>query len=326
MLQGSVKDMELMQELMPTSENFDVKRDGYYEEYFRILFDDYESTKEKIKQMWDSMSDEEKQKLIEDAISNQFGSGEGNQESNEEPKDGQGSGYTEFDNSKDALKEHYNPNGTNNIEWEESELLDAQIKNLVNDKISSSKNWGKYTGNKMNEIYSANKPKISPKEILRRFNRSVQATQLYTTRMKMNRRYGLDAPGFRKEYKTKILFAIDVSGSMSDDDISNGLSVINSTCMGSELTFMTFDWDITNIEKKITKARSKFKIVGRGGTNFQPAIDYADKNTFDGVVIFTDGYAEEPTKPQKAKILWLLAKKDQNPPCSWGLVAHLNQY
>jgi predicted metal-dependent peptidase len=328
LMQGSVNDLKTIQDILPTSDKFDLKNDGYYEEYFRYLMDDYETTKDKIKSIWNSMSDEEKKEALEKSMES-MGGGESSEDG--EKQEGEGSpdvsgGYKQFPDSKSAMKNHYDPNGKNNIEWDESELFDASIKNMVHEKAHSSKNWGKYTGNHVQEILSANTPKISVKEILRRFNRSVQASQVYSSRMKLNRRYGLESPGYRKEYKTKVLFAIDVSGSMSDNDIAEGLSLINSTCKNSELTFMTFDWDITKIEKKISRARKSFTINGRGGTNFQCVIDYANEKDFDGVIIYTDGYASEPTKLKKGKLLWLLANKEQNPPCSWGYVAKLNRY
>ena len=316
---GSYNELEQLKEILPTHDKFNLQEKGYYEEYFRNLMHDYEDTKEKIKNLWDSMSEQDKQDMLESAI---------HQELNNQSKEGESqvNDYKNFNNSYDAMKNHFNPNGTNTIEWGEDELFDANIKNMVNEKIGSSKNWGKYTGNNMSEIIASNTPKISTKEILKRFNRSVQSSQVYPSRMKINRRYGLLVPGYRKEYKTKILFAIDVSGSMSEDDISNGLVLVNCSCKNSELTFMTFDWGITCIEKKLNKAKKTFKIAGRGGTNFQPVIDYANNNKFDGVIIYTDGYASEPSKLKKGKLLWLLATKEQQPPCSWGQVTHLNRY
>ncbi len=50
-------------------------------------------------------------------------------------------------------------------------------------------------------------------------------------------------------------------------------------------------------------------MIGRGGTDFQPVIDYIDKHKdYDGLIIFTDGFAPVPVAPNKnrrTKILWL---------------------
>jgi len=53
---------------------------------------------------------------------------------------------------------------------------------------------------------------------------------------------------------------------------------------------------------------SEIKVIGRGGTYFQPVIDYIDKNKeYDGLIIFTDGWAPIPTTPKnkRTRILWL---------------------
>lgn len=48
--------------------------------------------------------------------------------------------------------------------------------------------------------------------------------------------------------------------------------------------------------------------MGRGGTDFAPVMAYIDEHReYDGLVIFTDGYAGVPPAPQnkKTRVLWL---------------------
>ena len=45
--------------------------------------------------------------------------------------------------------------------------------------------------------------------------------------MKPNRRYGFQYMGSRYDFTTRLLFAVDVSGSMSSQDLALGFSVIN---------------------------------------------------------------------------------------------------
>ena len=57
------------------------------------------------------------------------------------------------------------------------------------------------------------------------------------------------------------------------------------------------------------KRQTSFIISGRGGTDFQPVFDYAkDHPEYDGVIILTDGYANQPQKKSgtKAKFVWVL--------------------
>jgi predicted metal-dependent peptidase len=101
--------------------------------------------------------------------------------------------------------------------------------------------------------------------------------------------------------------------------------VINSVCRHAEIEYVLFDTEIKLVEKKMKKAKDKFKIKGRGGTDFEMMCRYADKNKADGMIIFTDGYAPAPNPPKSCKVLWLLTNKQNKPPVDWGFVAHLDR-
>ena len=57
----------------------------------------------------------------------------------------------------------------------------------------------------------------------------------------------------------------------------------------------------------LKKAEKSLEDKGRGGTDFQAAIDYYEKSdTYDGMIIFTDGYALKPRIIRKKRILWIM--------------------
>jgi predicted metal-dependent peptidase len=294
----------------PLPETFELEPGKYYEEYYRQLLDDLEDMMKTAIKMYGEPKD---------------GQGEG------QPQDGDGEGeggFQEFKDGNQALKEYQNPFSTANQDWAENDLFDAEVNNMIDEKKSSMKNWGKFTGNSMGEIVAANSPKISWKDIVRRFKNSIMTTKQTFTRMKVNRRYDLASPGKRRLYKSKLIFAVDCSGSMDDDDLQEGFAVINSVCKHAEIEYILFDTEIKIIEKKIKNARKKFKVSGRGGTDFNDIMRYAEKSNADGMVVFTDGYAPVPYKPKNTKILWLLTKKEYNRPsgCDWGIVGHLDRW
>lgn len=326
---GPLLNMEGMEDFFPTPEKFGMPNDKYFEDYFRRLMDQQEATQEQIQEIWNSMSDEDKQDAMDNASQpSQGDSGQEPGEAGQGQSSGQGQdgdGFEQFGGGDEAMKEYFDPNGTNTVDWGENELFDSDVKNMIDEKKSSAKDWGKFTGDAMGDIIAANTPKISWKEVIRRFARSVLSTRTFSSRMKTNRRHDLVLPGQRREYDTKIIFAIDVSGSMSDDDLKEGFAVINSTAKHADITYIQFDTEIKKVEKDFKKAKQSFSVLGRGGTDFQCIVDYAKEHKHDGIVIFTDGYACSPTKP-KAKVLWLLHEESQTPPVEWGGVAYLNRF
>ena len=56
----------------------------------------------------------------------------------------------------------------------------------------------------------------------------------------------------------------------------------------------------------------KVTITGRGGSSFDKPVQYALEHHYDGLVIMTDGMADEPQIPKnfKCKILWVCEDKD----------------
>jgi predicted metal-dependent peptidase len=323
-------------QFLPSPEMFKLNPGLFFEEYYRQLMDQVNKTNDMIKQIWNSMSKEEKEDMIQKAMSGQGESKEGegqpqdgqgeSKEGEGQPQDGQGQGFKDFENHKDALKDYYDPNGTSNDGWGKNDMFDSDINNFINSKKDSVRHWGKHTGNCMAEIIAANEPKISYKEVVKRFARSVLMGESITSRMKVNRRYDIAMPGYRRKYKSKIIFAIDISGSMSDADIAEGFSIVNSCCKHADITWITFDTEIKSIEKNYKKARKAFKLNGRGGTEVSPVLEYAKEQKCDGLVIFSDMCFSTPHEPKHLKVLWLSHSQGQEPPCSWGFKAALKRF
>ena len=151
------------------------------------------------------------------------------------------------------------------------------------------------------------------RRILSQFRASIISQRRLLTRMKPNRRYGFEFMGSKFEPKTHLLVAVDVSGSIGSDDLQHFFSIINRFfSYGVEaINVIAFDTEIKQ-EFELKKATGKIKIVGRGGTDFQCAIDYYEAHPeYQGLIIFTDGYAEVPKIKLRKQILWILTGKGE---------------
>jgi len=151
------------------------------------------------------------------------------------------------------------------------------------------------------------------RRILSQFRANIISQRRKLTRMKPNRRYGFEFMGSKFEPKTKLLVAVDVSGSIETDDLKHFFSIINTFfSYGVELIHViSFDTEITQ-ETELKKATKTIRILGRGGTDFQPAIDYYENNPeYQGMIIFTDGYAEIPIIKKHKQLLWILTGKEE---------------
>ena len=126
--------------------------------------------------------------------------------------------------------------------------------------------------------------------------------------MRPNRRTGFDNMGSVRRFDTKLLVAVDVSGSISTESLKYFYGVINSAFRyGFEsIDVIQFDCGVRTVHS-LRKVIRDVAVVGRGGTSFQEPIDYAHENGYDGLVVLTDGYAPEPAIPSgfKTGILWV---------------------
>lgn len=194
--------------------------------------------------------------------------------------------------------------------WEEDELMQISINTI----IENAKNWGTIPGNLVEQIIASTKVRIDYRKVISGFRASCISMRRTLTRMRPNRRTGFQNMGSIYRYKTNLLVAVDVSGSVTSKTLAHFYSVINRFFhYGIEnIDVMQFDCAAGEV-KNIKKASHKIEIFGRGGTDFQCVIDYAQQaKCYDGVIIMTDGYAPPPVLPPhfRPHLLWICENED----------------
>ena len=188
--------------------------------------------------------------------------------------------------------------------WDEDELTVQ----MINEVINTTKSWGSLGGNFAELLQASVMAKINWRNIFAGFRASIISSKRKLTRMKPNRRTGFGNMGSARRFDTKLLVAVDVSGSISTESLKYFYGVINSAFRyGFEsIDVIQFDCGVRSVHN-LKKVIKDVAIAGRGGTSFQEPIDYAHENGYDGLVVLTDGYAPEPTIPDgfKTGILWV---------------------
>jgi predicted metal-dependent peptidase len=225
----------------------------------------------------------------------QEGSSSGDSE-NESPNGGGGMGSNEKHRDLAEL-------------WEEDDMAVQ----LINGIISSTKQWGSIPGDLAELLTSSLRAKINWRNIFAGFRASIISSKRKLTRMRPNRRTGFDNMGSVRRFDTKLLVAVDVSGSISTESLQYFYGVINSAFKyGFEsIDVVQFDCGV-RVVQNLKKVVKDVGIVGRGGTSFQEPVDFAHENGYDGLIMLTDGYAPAPDIPEgfKAGILWVCENED----------------
>ena len=214
-------------------------------------------------------------------------------------------------NDEDQLQEYQAAASSSEL-WDEDEEICDNVNTQIQ-KAQKTNQWGSVSGQFQETVTASLKIPMDYRRILSQFRASIISQRRLLTRMKPNRRYGFEFMGSKFEPKTHLLVAVDVSGSIGSDDLQHFFSIINRFfSYGVEaINVIAFDTEIKQ-EFELKKATGKIKIIGRGGTDFQCAIDYYEAHPeYQGLIIFTDGYAEVPKIKLKKQILWILTGKGE---------------
>ena len=194
--------------------------------------------------------------------------------------------------------------------WEE----DSFQSRLITDIVQSTTQWGSIPGYMVELIKKAADGKIDYRNVLRMFRSSILSQKRRLTRMRPSRRFGFEQMGSRYDFVTRLLIAIDTSGSVGSEELGRYFRIITTFFKYGvqEIDVLMFDCTVQGKPIKLDEAKKnkqEFKVKGRGGTNFQAPIDYVKEYpNYDGLIIITDGYAETPEVPPhlSTKLLWVI--------------------
>ena len=209
----------------------------------------------------------------------------------------------------DRLSDNADKNTALSELWDEDDLAVAMIDGI----IEGTKEWGSLAGNFAERLKASAKAKINWRNVLSGFRASILSTQRKLTRMRPNRRTGFDNMGSIRHFDTKVLVAVDVSGSISSSDLSYFYGVVNSAFRYGFTAVDVIQFDAgVRVVQSLKKVLRDVAVLGRGGTSFQEPIDYAHENGYDGLVILTDGYAPQPVLPDnmRCKLVWVCNNRE----------------
>ena len=195
-------------------------------------------------------------------------------------------------------------------------LIESQTRHIV---LQVAEQIEKSTGNVPGEfteliqrLRTIEPAKFDWKGYMRRFVGKSTKTYTKKSRRKYNKRTP-DYPGLKIKKQKHILAAIDTSASVKTKELKefyNELHHLKKT--GSEITVIQCDTAISDIS--LFNPKEDLQIHGRGGTDFQPVIDYYNENLnkYSCLFYFTDGEASTPDNA-RGNILWVLsAQSDMN--------------
>ncbi|MCR4954261.1 MAG: VWA-like domain-containing protein [Treponema sp.] len=195
--------------------------------------------------------------------------------------------------------------------WEENEDAQKNLQSQIQ-KAEAEQGWGGIGGNLELHIKESCDFSFDYRRALTKFRAKIVSAERYLTRMRPSRRYGFSAMGSRYRRRANLLVAVDVSGSITEESFSHFYKAITNFFflgMIQKIDLIFFDVNLKNTKPVLfSKSINLSQINARGGTNFQPAIDFfaEHKSDYSGMIIFTDGEGAPPKVQFSPDILWIL--------------------
>lgn len=223
---------------------------------------------------------------------------------------------------KDAQMDDHSGLGEQSVDPVDAAIFDEVIKNAVDQTMREG---GTIPGG-MEDLINVGRGSVIPwQRHISRFINKTKKMNRKKSRTKRNRRYGIKFAGSTRDFESNILVALDTSGSMTEQDIQKCLREMYKIYE----IHNNIGIDIVECDAEITEVFTynggrKFKVSGRGGTDFNPVLKYYKENAYDGLVFFTDGghWGSELEDPKK-DVIWGLVE-DYNFKPKFGKVLNIN--
>lgn len=250
------------------------------------------------------------------------GDGKGTRDVDGDPMDGNGAGGRQDGTVDDHRAWIMNDS-------DESDTIEDVVKYALRESyLKDEANGGRMRGYMHGDVVAMIEEKIREKavpfeRILRKFVGSHIKVGRKPCMIRLSRRRKVP-PGNTFQRQLLILWARDTSGSMSDEELILAYNELHGLAQSSNVRVMAQDFDhglqgelIDLNAFSLDKAR---EVKGRGGTDFEEVTKLANDVRPDVLLIFTDGYAPTPTRPN-CPVGWILTSGGQEHP--WGMTIRM---
>jgi len=220
----------------------------------------------------------------------------------------------ENDSNKDEeVETDYNPEKTHDI-WEDSSDIDEKTLKEFTEKIINTSQKGNIPNYLESMISSLknSKSELPWNLYLKRLMGTVESNKKKTiTRRNRRQPDRLDLRGQLRSHKAKIVVALDISGSISDEEFNQAIKEVLNIVKNynHEITIIECDNEIRRVYKIKSVKDIKDRIYKTGGTKFTPVFEYANNNKVNLLVYFTDGQGEDKllSIPRGYRTLWIIS-------------------
>lgn len=259
--------------------------------------------------------DQEENQNSGDGAANGNGGGGGNSQSDDEDEDEDeenGGGLQLPQDLQDRVQSFDDHSiWPSDIDSSEQEMIERQIDEMLMFAAEETEKGCGSIPSELQQRIEKLRKKAKPAADWKRYFRHHMGNEftegIRKSKKRLSRRFP-DAPGNRHQRKSRILVAIDTSGSICMPEYNEFFGQIKT--LYPIATFHVLECDTHIAYEYEFTGKQNETVHGGGGTDFQPVIDYFNQHRkeYDSLVYFTDGYAPVP-KGLMRNVLWVISSR-----------------
>ena len=177
----------------------------------------------------------------------------------------------------------------------------------------------------LTDLLESVKPRISLRSKLRKFVGRMGSIRYRASLGRVNK-YG-EVGRLIPEFSLKVLVVVDTSASMDNEEVAEGLGLLEEMSAYVEIDYMPVDTKVHGPYPFKKRGDHRYKVEGRGWTDLRAAFWWMrdNKKVYDAVIVWTDMGTEFPTREERMGIptLWVATADGTLPPGA-GEVIHLS--
>jgi len=221
---------------------------------------------------------------------------------------------SEEDDSKDEhIKKEFDASKTHDL-WEESTEIDEETLDNFTEKFVALSDKGSvplYLEGMLKGL-AGKKGEIPWNMYLKKLMGTLEGDKKKTiTRRSRRQPNRLDLRGELRGHTARITLAIDISGSISDEEFHGAIKEVFNIVKTykHEITLLECDTEIRQAYKVKSINNIRKRSITGGGTKFTPVFNYVNNTDTNLLIYFTDGKGEEKlgVTPKGYKTLWVIS-------------------
>ena len=213
----------------------------------------------------------------------------------------------------DSMEDFYDPEKMHDM-WQESDEVDEKTLKEFAEKVISASQKGTIPSQVESLIANLknSQGEIPWNIMLKKLMGTVESNKKkIITRRNRRQPNRLDLRGEIRNHKAEITVAIDISGSISNEEFKQAIKEVLSIVKNynHEITIIECDKEIKRVYKAKSMRDVKERLAAGGSTKFTPVFEYANNNKCNLLIYFTDGKGEKKLEvvPRGYKTLWIIS-------------------